>query len=41
LLIKAMGDLALRHLQGWLDAPPSAAQLEQQVARAKAIGATS
>ncbi|MGL5001727.1 MAG: ferrochelatase, partial [Casimicrobium sp.] len=40
LLVKALGDLAMRNLQGWLNTPPSATQLEQQVVRAKALGAT-
>jgi protoporphyrin/coproporphyrin ferrochelatase len=39
-LIKALGDLTLRHLQGWLNVPPTTAVLEQQVARAKSLGAT-
>jgi protoporphyrin/coproporphyrin ferrochelatase len=40
LLIKALAELAMRNLQGWLNMPPSAAALAQQVARAKAVGAT-
>ncbi len=39
LLIKALGALAMRNLQGWLNAPPTAAELEQQSTRAKSLGA--
>jgi protoporphyrin/coproporphyrin ferrochelatase len=39
-LIHALTDLAMTHLQGWLAAPPSAAELETRVQRAKTIGAT-
>jgi protoporphyrin/coproporphyrin ferrochelatase len=38
-LIKALGDLALRNLQGWLTPPPSEVALQQQVVRAKSLGA--
>jgi protoporphyrin/coproporphyrin ferrochelatase len=39
LLTKAMTEIALTHLQGWLNAPPSSAELEAQVTRAIKIGA--
>jgi protoporphyrin/coproporphyrin ferrochelatase len=37
--IAALADLAIRNLQGWLEAPPDAAALVQRLARAKALGA--
>jgi ferrochelatase len=37
--IAALADLAVRNLQGWLDAPPDAAALELTQTRAKALGA--
>jgi protoporphyrin/coproporphyrin ferrochelatase len=40
LLIRALGELAMTHLQGWLNAPPTASALEQQVARARTLGAS-
>jgi ferrochelatase len=40
LLIRALGELAMKNMQGWLDTPPTAAALEQQVARAKTLGAS-
>jgi protoporphyrin/coproporphyrin ferrochelatase len=39
LLIRAMTDIALNHLQGWLAPPPTSTQLAMQVERAKALGA--
>ena len=39
-LIHALADLALTHLQGWLDAPPTATELDAQARRAKALGAS-
>ena len=39
-LIHALTDLALTHLQGWLNAPTTPAELEAQAHRAKALGAT-
>jgi len=39
-LIHMLSDLAMTHLQGWLQAPPDAAQLAVQVASAKALGAS-
>jgi protoporphyrin/coproporphyrin ferrochelatase len=39
-LIRALGDLAMRNLQGWLSVPPSREQLELQVVRAKTLGGT-
>lgn len=39
-LIHALTDLALNHLQGWLTPPPSAAELDAQGQRAKALGAS-
>lgn len=38
-LIHALTDLALTHLQGWLTVPSTAAELELQCQRAKALGA--
>jgi len=38
-LIHALTELSLTNLQGWLNAPPSAADLQAQVQRAKALGA--
>ncbi len=38
--IRALTDLALTHLQGWLTAPPSAEVLAARTQRAKALGAT-
>ncbi|TAG46534.1 MAG: ferrochelatase [Betaproteobacteria bacterium] len=40
LFIHALTDLTLSNLQGWLNAPPSAAALQAQSARAKALGAS-
>ena len=37
--IAALESLVRRHLQGWSDAPATAAQLDMQVARARAFGA--
>lgn len=37
--IAALADLAVRNLQGWLDAPPEAPAREMSQARAKALGA--
>jgi ferrochelatase len=37
--IAALASLALKHLHGWLDAPPDAAAREATLARAKARGA--
>jgi ferrochelatase len=37
--IAALADLAMLHLQGWLEPPPDAAALAQRLARAKALGA--
>jgi ferrochelatase len=37
--IAALADLALRHLQGWLDAPPDAQSCELTLSRAKGMGA--
>lgn len=37
--IMALADLAMVHLQGWLNPVPDAAALEQRLARAKALGA--
>ena len=39
-LIYALTELSLKHLQGWLNPPPTAAALSEQVQRAKALGAT-
>lgn len=39
--IAALADLALRNLQGWLDAPPDVADREATRARARALGAES
>ncbi|MGH8851143.1 MAG: ferrochelatase [Casimicrobiaceae bacterium] len=39
--IAALADLAVRHLQGWLDMPADAATREMSQARAKALGADS
>ncbi len=39
-LIHMLTDLAMTHLQGWLPAPPDAAQLAEQTARARALGAS-
>ncbi len=39
-LIHALTDLALTHLQGWLDIPPTVSELDAQAQRAKALGAT-
>ena len=39
-LIHALADLALTHLQGWLNAPPTATELDAQALRAKALGAS-
>jgi ferrochelatase len=39
-LIHALTDLALTHLQGWLTPPPTQAELEAQVLRAKLLGAS-
>jgi len=37
--IAALADLAVRNLQGWLEPPADAAEREQRLARAKALGA--
>ncbi|HKW80571.1 MAG TPA: ferrochelatase [Casimicrobiaceae bacterium] len=37
--IAALADLAMRNLQGWLDAPPGTPTRETTLARAKALGA--
>ena len=37
--IAALADLAVRHLQGWLEPPADAVALAQRSARAKALGA--
>jgi len=39
-LIKALTELASRHLQGWLDPLPQAVELTAQAARARALGAS-
>ena len=39
-LIHALTDLALTHLQGWLNPPSTAAELEAQAQHAKALGAS-
>ena len=38
-LIHALTDLALTHLQGWLNVPPTTAELAAQAQKAKALGA--
>ena len=38
-LINALTELSLSNFQGWLKAPPSEAELQAQVQRAKALGA--
>ncbi len=38
-LLLALASLALKHLNGWLDAPPDTAAREATLARAKARGA--
>jgi ferrochelatase len=40
LWISALADLVLRHLEGWLDAPPEAGERELTALRAKALGAS-
>ena len=39
-LIKSLTELALQHVQGWLDPLPQAAELTAQAARARALGAS-
>jgi ferrochelatase len=39
--LAALADLALQNLQGWLDAPPDAAERERTLLRAKGLGAKS